>query len=101
MLRRRSHPAIPRRVFIAPASSNGKTLLDGPGCLRWRGPGPEARMAFLELKWRGSGRLSESQEAMRDHLEACEFDYCCTDSVEAAIAMPKAAGILRRSFSVQ
>ena len=32
--------------------------------------GPGARMAFLELKRRGSGRLSESQQAMRDHLEA-------------------------------
>ena len=32
--------------------------------------GPCRQMAFLELKRRGSGRLSAAQEAMRDHLVA-------------------------------
>jgi hypothetical protein len=62
--------------------------------------GPGARMAFLELKRRG-GRLSESQAAMREHLEGCGFDYCCTDSVDQAIAWLKAHGILRGGISVQ
>jgi len=57
-------------------------------------------MAFLELKRRG-GRLSEAQQAMRDHLEACGFPYLCTDSVDAAIAWLKDAGILRCGFQVQ
>jgi hypothetical protein len=40
--------------------------------------GPDARMAFLELKRRG-GRLSESQAAMRDHLEGCATGLRCSD----------------------
>src|SRR5580765_8430537 len=47
--------------------------------------GPDRQMVFLELKRRG-GRLSESQQAMRAHLEGCGFDYLCTDSVDQAIA---------------
>jgi len=62
--------------------------------------GPDRRMAFLELKRRG-GRLSEAQQAMRDHLEACGFDYLCTDSVDHAIEWLKDAGILRGGFQVQ
>ena len=57
--------------------------------------GPCRQMAFLELKRRGSGRLSAAQEAMRDHLVACGFDYLCTDSIDAAIEWLKARGILR------
>ena len=62
--------------------------------------GPGRRMFFLELK-RRRGRLSEAQEAMRDHLLACGFEYFCTDSVDVAIEALKEAGILRRCFSVQ
>jgi hypothetical protein len=46
--------------------------------------GPDRQMAFLELKRRG-GWLSPAQQAMRDHLEGCGFDYLCTDSVDQAI----------------
>jgi hypothetical protein len=56
--------------------------------------GPGAKMAFLELKSR-HGRLSESQQAMRDHLEGCGFDYLCADDVEVAIGWLQARGILR------
>lgn len=58
-------------------------------------------MAFLELKRRGSGRLSAAQEAMRDHLVGCGFDYLCTDSVNQAIEWLKHVGILRGGFTVQ
>ena len=40
--------------------------------------GPDRQMAFLELKRRGSGRLSDEQAAMRDHLVGCGFAYLCT-----------------------
>ena len=57
-------------------------------------------MVFLELKRRG-GRLSESQAAMREHLEGCGFDYLCTDNVDHAIEWLKHHGILRGGFTVQ
>jgi hypothetical protein len=63
--------------------------------------GPDRQMVFLELKRRGSGRLSEPQQAMRDHLERCGFDYLCTDSVDQAIAGLKGRGVLRGGFAVQ
>ena len=56
--------------------------------------------AFLELKRRG-GRLSESQAAMRDHVQACGFNYLCTDNVDEAIDWLKQHGILRGRFTVQ
>ena len=34
---------------------------------------------------------------MRDHVQACGFNYLCTDSVEVAIAWLKQHGILRGS----
>jgi hypothetical protein len=45
--------------------------------------------------------LSAAQLAMREHLEACGFEYCCTDSVDEAIEVLKADGILRCGFAVQ
>jgi hypothetical protein len=57
------------------------------------------QMAFLELKRRG-GRLSEAQEAIRDHLVGCGFDYLVTDDPDAAIAWLQARGILRGGFTV-
>ena len=61
----------------------------------------ERQMAGLELKRRGTGRLSAAQEAMRDHLVACGFDYLCTDSVDVAVGWLKGRGILRGGFTVQ
>ena len=52
-------------------------------------------MLFLELKRRGSGRLSDAQAAMRDHLVACGFDYLCTETVDIAIGWLQARGVLR------
>ena len=63
--------------------------------------GPGRQMVFLELKRRGSGRLNTAQEAMRDHLVACGFDYLCTDSVDAAVGWLQARGILRGGFTLQ
>jgi hypothetical protein len=53
-------------------------------------------MLFVELKRRG-GRLSDAQEAMRDHLVACGFAYLVTSSPDEAIVWLKAHGVLRMS----
>ena len=37
----------------------------------------------------------DAQQAMRDHLVDCGFDYLCTESVEVAIGWLQARGILR------
>jgi len=74
-------------------------LVAGWPDLQFAGPGRQ--MVFLELKRRGSGRLSDAQETMRKHLVACGFEYLCTDSVDTAIAWLKHLGILRSGFSVQ
>jgi hypothetical protein len=63
--------------------------------------GPDRQMVFLELKRRGSGRPSDAQAAMRDHLVGCGFDYLCTDSVDVAIAWLKSLGVLRDRFTLQ
>ena len=62
--------------------------------------GPNRKMVFLELK-RCGGRLSEAQQAMREHLKGCGFTYLCTDSVEVAIEWLKQHGVLRGGFTVQ
>ena len=82
------------------AASRCRRLGTEPGWPDLQFAGPDRRMVFLELKRRG-GRLSEPQQAMRDHLEACGFEYLCTDSVDAAIAWLKDHGILRGGFRVQ
>jgi hypothetical protein len=41
-----------------------------------------------------------SQAAMRDHLEACGFDYLCTDSTNQAIAWLTARGVLEGRFEL-
>ena len=71
-----------------------KRLGTEPGWPDLQFAGPGGRMAFLELKRRG-GRLSESQQAMRDHLEGCGFDYLMTDDVDQAIRWLQSRGILR------
>jgi len=77
-----------------------KRLGTVPGWPDLQFAGPDRQMVFLELKRRG-GRLSESQQAMRDHLEGCGFAYLCTDSADHAIEWLKHHGILRGGFSVQ
>ena len=93
---------MPLGEYRDPATAGGLQRLGAVG--GWpdlQFAGPERQMFFLELKRRGSGRLSAAQEAMRDHLQACGFAYLCTDSVDEAIAALKAAGILRGGFNVQ
>lgn len=63
--------------------------------------GPGGRMFFLELKRKGSGRLSEEQASMLSHLVACGFAVLVTDSFDDAIATLKDHGILPRSIEVQ
>jgi hypothetical protein len=90
-------PAGERRDAVTAGRLKRLGVVAGWPDLQFAGPG--ARMAFPELKRRG-GRLSEAQEAIRDHLEACGFDYLMTDSVDAAIAWLMARGILRGGFTV-
>jgi hypothetical protein len=49
----------------------------------------------LATRWR-----AEAQEAIRDHLVGCGFDYLVTDDPDAAIAWLQARGILRGGFTV-
>jgi hypothetical protein len=63
--------------------------------------GPPARMIWVELKRRKTGRLSEDQEDITDHLRACGFDFLVTDDVREAVAFLKGHGVLRSNFEVQ
>lgn len=63
--------------------------------------GPRAEMFFLEVKRRGSGRLSPEQADLISHLAACGFGVLVTDSVDDAIATLKDYGILPASIEVQ
>lgn len=62
--------------------------------------GPERAVFWLELKRRGSGRLSDAQIDCAAHLAACGFPYLCTNDVNEAIAELKRLGIIR-SIEVQ
>jgi hypothetical protein len=63
--------------------------------------GPDGCCFWLELKRKGSGRLSDGQHDMAMHLVACGHAYLCTDSVDEAVAQLKALGILRSTVNVQ
>ena len=92
---------VPSGEYRDPATAGRlKRLGTQPGWPDLQFAGPGARMVFLELKRRG-GRLSESQVAMREHLEGCGFSYLCTDDVGQAIEWLKGRGILRGGFVVQ
>jgi len=82
------------------AASRCRRLGTMPGWPDLQFAGPDRQMAFLELKRRGSGRLSAAQESMRDHLLGCGFAWLCTDSVDEAIAWLKARGILGDGFTL-
>lgn len=72
-----------------------------PGWLDFQFAGPDRRMFFLELKRRGSGRLSDDQADMVSHLAACGFAVLVTDSVNDAVATLKQLGILPSTIEVQ
>jgi hypothetical protein len=61
--------------------------------------GPGAKTVWLELKRRRTGRLSEAQEELEQHLRECGFDYLVTDNVNEAIDFLKGLGILRAGIS--
>jgi hypothetical protein len=63
--------------------------------------GPARTVIWVELKRRKTGRLSEHQEDITDHLAASGFDMLVTDSVDAAVAFLKSRGVLRSNFEVQ
>ena len=63
------------------------------------GPGP--RIFFLELKRKGSGRVSERQAAVFAHLAASGFGLLVTDSFDDAVATLKSLGILLSNIEVQ
>lgn len=71
-----------------------------PGWPDFQFAGPDRQMFFLELK-RRRGRLSCEQAELRAHLEGCGFGVLVTDSVDEAIRMLKAIGILPRAIEVQ
>jgi len=59
------------------------------------------RFFFLELKRKGSGRLSEQQIEIATFLMAAGHGYLCTTSLDDAISTLKDIGILRKNFEVQ
>ena len=63
------------------------------------GPGPS--IFFLELKRKGSGRVSEAQADVFAHLAACGFGLLVTDNFDDAVATLKDMGILRAKIEVQ
>jgi hypothetical protein len=72
-----------------------------PGWLDFQFAGPDRQMFFLELKRRGSGRLSDAQLDMKQHLEACGFPVLVTDSVKSAVIALQELGILPSKLEVQ
>src|SRR5262249_51151876 len=60
--------------------------------------GPNPAVFWLELKRKGSGRLSDGQAEIAAHLIACGFGYLCTDSLDDAVATLVDLGILRASI---
>jgi hypothetical protein len=59
--------------------------------------GPNATLAWLELKRKGN-KASAAQEVIEEHLRACGFDYLITDNVREAVAWLKRLGILRANI---
>jgi hypothetical protein len=49
-------------------------------------------------RWRNQcSDRDDAQQAMRDHVQACGFNYLCTDNVDKATDWLKQHGILRGS----
>jgi hypothetical protein len=71
-----------------------------PGWPDFQFAGPDRQMFFLELK-RRDGRISDAQAEMRAHLEGCGFGVLVTDSVDEAVRMLQAIGILPSKVEVQ
>jgi hypothetical protein len=63
--------------------------------------GPHARAVFVELKRKGSGRLSEQQINIRSHLMRCGFTYLVTDSLDDAVKTLQDLSILPNTIRVQ
>ena len=62
--------------------------------------GPGA-LFFLELKRKGSGRLSDEQLIWMRHIVASGFGYLATTDLHDAVEELKAMGILRSGVTVQ
>jgi hypothetical protein len=63
--------------------------------------GRDSRMFFLELKRKGSGRVSDDQADVIAHLAVCGFAVLVTDSFDDAVATLKSLGILPSTIEVQ
>jgi hypothetical protein len=72
-----------------------------PGWPDFQFAGPQHQMFFLELKRKGSGRISEEQADVLAHLIACGFGVLVTDSVDDAVATLKDLGILPNTIEMQ
>ena len=62
--------------------------------------GPHGEVCFIELK-AGRGRLSESQQAIKVHLEQADHGYHCSSDYRAVIETLKGWGVLRSGIHVQ
>ena len=92
-------PAGERRDIITAARL--KRMGVKPGWPDFQFAGPGGVMFFLELKRKGSGRLSDEQADIVSHLAACGFNILVTDSVDDAVATLKSFGILPSTIEVQ
>jgi hypothetical protein len=62
------------------------------------GPG---QVVFLELKRQRSGRMSDEQTALMEHLCASGCEYLVSDNIKAAVAILATFGILPSTITVQ
>jgi hypothetical protein len=85
----------------SPTGNRLKRMGVMPGWPDFQFAGPRGQMFFLELKRKGSGRLSEEQADICSHLAAAGFNILITDSVDDAIATLKQLGIVRATIEVQ
>jgi hypothetical protein len=107
LLKRWCHPAwrythLPAGEYRLPATAMRlKRMGVSPGWPDFQFAGPQCRMFFLELKRRGSGRVSVDQADVIAHLAACGFAVLVTDSFDDAVATLKSLGILPSTIEVQ
>lgn len=63
--------------------------------------GPSGQVRFVELKRRGSGRLSPAQRAIATHLVAAGHGYLCSSDYRDVVETLQAWSVLRAGIRVQ
>ena len=63
--------------------------------------GPVAHVAWLELKRKKLGRISDAQDDIGTHLKACGFHFLTTDDVGEAVRWLQQLDILPSKIKVQ